>query len=122
MEESEAIMNALAREYDHNPNETKVMATNRIAILYSQSNGRVIIGDLFTAPIKEGLSDTENQKAQEHLEYQIKKAIKKLGVSGEQIDLSELDEEQQRIIQKCIEEIQQERKKEEQIGQRSGER
>lgn len=105
---SQKIINSIAREYGLDPNSTKVMATARIAIIYSKNEDRIKIGDLLSSPIKEGLTDEQKQKATAHIKYQVKKALKQIEIHGSDVDLSSLNEEQQQMLQSIMLEIEKE--------------
>lgn len=105
---SQKIINSIAREYGLDPNGTKVMATARIAIIYSKDEDRIKIGDLLSSPIKEGLTDEQKQKATAHIKYQVKKALKQIEIHGSEVDVSSLNEEQQQMLQSIMLEIEKE--------------
>lgn len=73
---SERVIESIADEYGLDPNNTKVMATARMAIIYSQEEGKIKVGNLFSAPLKSNLTEEQKQRAEEHIKYQIKKALK----------------------------------------------
>ena len=103
---SQRIINSIAREYGLDPDSTKVMATARIALIYSKDkDNKVKIGDLLSSPLKAGLTDEQKQKATAHIRYQIKKALKQIGVQDSEFDLSLLSEEQQQMLQSFMQEI-----------------
>lgn len=105
---SQRIINSIAREYALDPNSTKVMATARIALIYSKDEDRIKIGDLLSSPIKKGLTDEQKQKATAHIKYQVKKALKQIGIQGSEVDLSSLNEEQRQMLQSIMLEIEKE--------------
>ena len=108
LQKSQRIINNIAREYGLDPNSTKVIATARIALIYSKDEDRIKIGDLLSSPIKEGLTDEQKQKAAAHIKYQVKKALKQIGVQSSDVDLSSLNEEQQQMLQSIMQEIEKE--------------
>lgn len=105
---SQKIINQLAQEYGLDRKNTKLMATARMAMIYSKEADKIKIADLFTAPIKEDLTDEQKQKAKKHIMYQIKKALKQLGASTEKFDISSLEENQQKLLQSVMQEIEKE--------------
>ena len=109
LSKSQRIINSIAREYGMNPNDTRVMATSRIAIIYSKDkDNKIIIGDLFSSPLKKELNEEQKQKATAHIMYQVRKALKQIGIQDSKVDLSSLSEEQHNIIQTAIEKIEKE--------------
>ena len=106
---SNDIMSDIAYAYGFDSKDTRVLTTPRIALIYTKSNGRIVIGDVFTAPLKTGLTKEQQLLAQKHIRHQIKKAIKQIGASGESIDLSELDENRIGLIQSILKEIDEEK-------------
>ena len=106
---SQRIINSIAREYGLDPNDTRVMATARIALIYSKDkDNKVKIGDLLFSPLKTGLTEEQKQKATAHIMHQVKKALKQIGVQDSEVDLSSLSEEQQQMLQSVMQEIEKE--------------
>lgn len=105
---SQRIINSIAREYGLDPDSTKVMATARIALIYSKDKDRIRIGDLLSSPLKEGLTEEQKQKATAHIMHQVKKALKQIGIQDSEVDLSSLSEEQQQMLQSVMQEIEKE--------------
>ena len=106
---SQRIINSIAREYGLDPNNTRVMATARIALIYSKDkDNKVKIGDLLSSPLKTGLTEEQKQKATAHIMHQVKKALKQIGVQDSEVDLSSLSEEQQQMLQSVMQEIEKE--------------
>ena len=106
---SQKIINSIAREYQLDPNDTRVMATARIALIYSKDkDNKVKIGDLLSSPLRKGLTEEQKQKATAHIMHQVKKALKQIGVQGSEVDLSSLSEEQQQMLQSVMQEIEKE--------------
>ena len=106
---SQRIINSIAREYGLNPSDTKVMATARVALIYSKDKeNKVKIGDLLSSPLKKGLTEEQRQKATAHIMYQVKKALKQIGLQDSEVDLSSLSEEQQQMLQSVMQEIEKE--------------
>ena len=109
---SQMIINSIAREYGLDPDSTKVMATARIALIYSKDkDNKVKIGELLSSPLKEGLTEEQKQKATAHIMYQIKKALKQIGVQDSKVDISLLSQEQQQMLQSIMQEIKKENDK-----------
>ena len=109
---SQRIINSIARGYGLNPNDTRVMATARIALIYSKDkDNKVKIGELLSSPLKTELTEEQKQKATAHIMYQIKKALKQIGVQDSELDLSSLSEEQQQMLQSVMKEIEKENDK-----------
>lgn len=107
-QKSQKIINEIANEYQINPENTKIVATNRIAIIYSKENGSIKICDIFSSPIKANLKNEQKKKAEEHLKYQMKKALRQIKEENLNFDVSSLTEEQKDLIQSIIKEIQRE--------------
>jgi hypothetical protein len=106
---SQKIINSIAREYGLNPNDTKVMATARIALIYSKDKeNNVIIGDFLSSTLKKDLTEDQKQKSTAHIMYQVKKALKQIGIQDSKVDLSLLDEEEQQVLQSIMQEIEKE--------------
>lgn len=106
---SQRIINSIAREYGLDPNDTQVMATARIALIYSKDkDNKVKIGDLLSSPLKTGLTEEQKQKATAHMIHQVKKALKQIGIQDSEVDLSSLSEEQQQMLQSVMQEIEKE--------------
>ena len=105
---SQRIINSIAREYGLDPDTTKVMATARIALIYSKDKDKIRIGDLLSSPLKEGLTEEQKQKATAHIMHQVKKALKQIGAQDSELDLSSLSEEQQQMLQSIMQEIEKE--------------
>ena len=109
---SQMIINSIAREYGLDPDSTKVMATARIALIYSKDkDNKVKIGELLSSPLQEGLTEEQKQKATAHIMYQIKKALKQIGVQDSKVDISLLSQEQQQMLQSIMQEIKKENDK-----------
>lgn len=106
---SQSIINSIARGYGLDPNDTRVMATARIALIYSKDkDNKVKIGDLLSSPLKQGLAQEQKQKATAHIIHQVKKALKQIWVQDSEVDLSSLSEEQRQMLQSVIQEIEKE--------------
>ena len=105
---SKRIINSIAREYGFDPDSTKVMATARIALIYSKDKDKIRIGDLLSSPLKEDLNEEQKQKATAHIMYQVKKALKQIGVQNSKVDISSLSKEQQQMLQSVMQEIEKE--------------
>lgn len=105
---SKRIINSIAREYGLDPDSTKVMATARIALIYSKNKDRIKIGDLLSSPLKKGLTEEQKQKGTAHIMHQVKKALKQIGTQDSELDISSLSEEQQQMLQSVMQEIEKE--------------
>lgn len=106
---SQRIINSIAREYGLDPNDTRVMATARIAIIYSKDkDNKVKIGELLSSPLKKGFSEEQQKKATSHIKYQVKKALKQIEIQDSEVDISLVNEEQQQMLQSVIQEIEKE--------------
>ena len=109
LSKSQKIINSIAREYGFEPNDTRVIATARIAIIYSKDkDNKVKIGEVLSSPLKENLTKEQQQNVTAHIMYQVKKALKQIGIQDSEIDLSLLSEEQQQELQAIIQEIKKE--------------
>lgn len=105
LNQSQKIMNSISREYGLNPEDTKVLATARIAMIYSKAEDKIKIGDIFSSPIKQDLTIEQQQRAEEHIKHQMKKALNQIGVHGSEVDLSLLNENQRKLLQDIIQQI-----------------
>ena len=106
---SQRIIKSIAREYGLDPNDTRVMATARIALIYSKDKyNKVKIGDILSSPLKTGLTEEQKQKVTTHIMHQVKKALKQIGVQDSEVDISSLSEEQQQMLQSVMQEIEKE--------------
>lgn len=111
LRDSQIIINELAEEYGLNPSTTKVMATARMALIYSQDKDEIKIGDVLSAPLKKELTLEQKQKANNHIRNQVKRALQQVGVESNKIDMSSLDEDKQKMLQSVIDEIKKEKDK-----------
>lgn len=102
---SNQIMKSIAYAYGINPSISKVISTHRMALLYTQSDGIIKLQDLFTAPIKDTLTEKQKYAVKAHIDYQIKKAVNQLISSGDSIDLNDMDDDKRYIIQSILDEI-----------------
>ena len=102
---AQKIINNLAKEYYLEPENTKVMANTKIAVVYSENEGNIEIGDVFTAPIKEQLSEEQKIKAEKYIKEQVKKAIKQIACKENKTNISRLDDEQKKLWQDAMDEI-----------------
>ena len=105
---SQKIINNIARLYGTKPESTRVLASARMALIYSKEEDKIAIEDIFTAPLKESLTEEQKEKATKHIMNQFKKALKQIGVTGGEVDISELDDTQKQMLQPIIEEIEKE--------------
>lgn len=109
---SQRIINSIAREYGLDPKDTRVMATARVALIYSKDeNNKVKIGNVLSAPLKPGLTEEQKQKAETHIMNQVKKSLKQIGIQDSEVDISSLTEEQQQMLQSVVKEIKEENAK-----------
>lgn len=103
---SQRIINSIAREYGFNPDDTRVIATSRIALIYSKDkDNKIKIGELLSSPLKEGLTEEQKQKATAHIMHQVKKTLKQIGIKDSEVDISSLSEEQRQMLQSVMQEI-----------------
>ena len=105
---AQKIINSIAKEYYLDAENTKIIANTKMAVVYSKKDGKVDIGDLFTAPIKEELTEEQKQKADKYICNQMKKAIKQIECNNSKINISRLDEKQKELWQKAMGEIEKE--------------
>ena len=108
MPQSKIIIENIASEYNLNPKTTRVIASSRVAMIYSKEDDKIKIGDIFVAPIKNDLDSEKQQKATKHIDHLLKKSLKQIGTKEENLDISLLDEEQQEKIITLMKEIQKE--------------
>lgn len=102
---NQQIMRNIASEYGFESSKTRVIATTRIAIIYSKDDEEIKIGDVFTALIKENLSIEKQLLAKRHLIYQIKKALLQIGVKPDNYSIGRIDSVHEALLKKSIEEI-----------------
>ena len=105
---AEKIINSIAQEYYLDADSTKVIANTKMAVVYSKNYGKIDIGDLFTAPIKEDLTEEQKQKAEKYIRNQVKKAIRQIDCKDSKINISRLDEQQTKLWQNAMNEIEKE--------------
>lgn len=108
LKKSERLMNTVAEEYGLDPNTTRVLATARMAIIYSQDDEKIKIGNVLSSPLREGLTEEQKQKAENHIRYQVKKALKQIGAQDAQVDMSSLSVEKRQMVKSVMEEIRKE--------------
>ena len=108
--DSSDIMRKIAYAYGFNIKDVRVLATPRIALIYAISGGQIEIGDIFTSPLKNGLTQEQQLLAQKHIRDQIAKALKQLKDSAESFDLSDLNEKKSQLINSILKEIEDENK------------
>ena len=79
--ESQKIINSIAKAYEFEPKDTKVIVTPSIAIIYSQSEQNELkIGEILVAPQRDDLDEEQKKEATEHVAYQTEKAFEKIGI------------------------------------------
>ena len=100
----------MAEEYGLNPSSTKVMATARMALIYSQDKDEIKIGDVLSAPLKKELTQEQKQRAKNHIRNQVKRAIQQVGVESHKINMSLLNEDKQKMLQSVIDEIEKDKR------------
>ena len=106
---SKRLIKGIAREYGIEPEKMKIISANRIVIVYSQEKGKTKISDIFSSPIKENLTEEQKQKAENHIKYQMKKALMQIGIQDVEVNTNNLTEIQAKLIQEIIQEIQDEK-------------
>ena len=99
------IIRNIASEYGFETSKTKVIATPRMAIIYSKNKEQIKIGDIFTAPIKDNLPEEKKKVAQNHLIYQIKKALKQIGVKSDNYSVCQLAQEPEMLFAQAMFEL-----------------
>ena len=102
---SQKIIKNIASEYRFEPSKTRVISTSRMAIVYSESESEILIGDVFTAPIKENLPIEKQQIAKKHLIYQIKKALKQIGGEDCNYIICQLEQETEKLLKEALFEL-----------------
>lgn len=112
---SQKIINEIAKEYQMQSENTQIMATPQMAIIYNKHDGKLDIGDILSAPIKEDLTEEQKRKAEKCILAQMKKAIKQMDYKEQEINISRLNEEQTQLWQNAVQEIE---KEENQRGER----
>ena len=105
---SQKIMRSLARTYGLNPEDTKVLATARIAMVYSKSKDKIKVGDVFSSHIKSDLTDEQHKRADDHIKYQMKKALTQIGTKDMEVDLSSLSKNKRELVEGIIQQIEKE--------------
>ena len=98
------IMN-IASKYEFNPENTKIVSTARIGMIYSEDDKCVEFGDLVTAPIKDNLTFEDKKKMSKHIVNQIKKSLMQIDIGNRKVDLSRLDESQRGLLINLINQV-----------------
>lgn len=109
---SEELIHDIALEYEISPENTQILATPRIAIIFSNEDNSIKIADVLTVPVKEGLTEDQKQQYEKHIHNQIKKAVEQMNALGKYIDMSMLNNEQSELINKAFTEIQKDERSE----------
>lgn len=100
------IMEKIAKAYNLDLDNTKVLQESKVIIPYSKDNkGKVKIGSILHSPIKENLTTEQKNKAKQYIDYQIRKCLKQINAKKENLDLSNLDDEQKIEINRELKEI-----------------
>ena len=105
MFDSEKMIMDIASKYEFNPENTKIVSTARIGMIYSEDDKCVEIGDLVTAPIKDNLTFEEKKKMSKHIVNQIKKSLMQIDIGNRKVDLSKLDESQRGLLINLINQV-----------------
>jgi len=105
MFDSEKMIMNIASKYEFNPENTKIVSTARIGMIYSEDDKCVEIGDLVTAPIKDNLTFEDKKKMSRHIVNQIKKSLMQIDIGNCKVDLSKLDESQRGLLINLINQV-----------------
>lgn len=103
------IIEEVADIYELSSENTKVLATPRTAVIIDEEDNKILVGDILKVPLKEGLSAEQIEKGERIVARFLTKTIKQLKRTGKEIDLSRLDEEQQKLFQEIMNNIETER-------------
>lgn len=106
---SQEYISEIAERYGFKDDDTKIMATARMALIYDQEEDKITIGDLLLSKNFEELDSIDEQE-EEHIRDQVKRALKQLQKGTQNIDYSSLKDEEKQMIQSVLTEIEQENK------------
>jgi len=102
------LMSSIAESYGYEAHQTKIMATSKIAVVYSSDDKKIRYGDILSVPISEESTDEQKAVDQAYILNQIKKAIRQVDTKGKEIDTGMLSYEQREIYDKAMQEIEKE--------------
>ncbi len=98
-EKLEHIVSNIARNYQLNPETTRIVMNPNFAIIYDVNNNKLKIGDLlFNTKVD---NDTQQLDIEHAVVMQIKLALDQIA-NGKEIDISSLSEKQQEMYEKAI--------------------
>jgi hypothetical protein len=102
------LMNSIARGYGYEPEQTRIITTSKIALLYSSDDEKINLGDILSVPI--GDESTEEQKKADNklILNQIKRALRQINIEKKEIDINALSAENKLIYDTAVNEIKKE--------------
>ena len=95
---SEKMIINVASKYELNPNDTKIVSTARMGLIYGENDECVEIADLITVPIRDDLGFEEKKKMIKHITNQIKKSLKQIDIGDRRVDMSRLDKSSRSLL------------------------
>ena len=95
---SESMIINVASKYELNPNDTKIVSTARMGLIYGENDECVEIADLITVPIRDDLGFEEKKKMIKHITNQIKKSLKQIDIGDRRVDMSRLDKSSRSLL------------------------
>ena len=95
---SESMIINVASKYELNPNDTKIVSTARMGLIYGENDECVEIADLITVPIRDDLGFEEKKKMIKHITNQIKKSLKQIDIGDRRVDMSRLDKSSRNLL------------------------
>ena len=102
---SERMMMNVASKYELNPNDTKIVSTARMGLIYSENDECVEIADLITVPIRDDLGFEEKKRMIKHVTNQIKKSLKQIDIGNRRVDMSRLEKSTRGLLTSFINQI-----------------
>ena len=102
------LMNSIARSYGYEPEQTKIIATSKIALLYSSDDETINLGDILSVPIADESTDNEKKYDNKLILNQIKKALRQINSNNKVVDINALSEENKIIYDTAVDEIKKE--------------
>jgi len=102
---SERMMMNVASKYELNPNDTKIVSTARMGLIYSENDECVEIADLITVPIRDDLGFEEKKKMIKHVTNQIKKSLNQINIGNRRVDMSRLDKSTRSLLTSFINQV-----------------
>ena len=104
-----SIIEEIAYEYNISAENTRVLATPRTALIIEDTKDIIKICECLKVPLKEGITEEQAQKGEKIINKYLAKSIEQLMKTGKKLDMSMLDEEQQKLLQEIINDFEVER-------------